>query len=248
MNYNKNKYNEFNNILSGCKTIIDAYYFGDLYIKYNPEMNTMVKSMIHGKKYNNVLSFNNIKSCINSMNKFFYKDEIEENVNNHMKKTNDIIQLKTIKRFLSKKQTRKITNKIHQIKQCPHCAYKENITNYNSSYIICGYANINSNTGYDWKGCGKDWCYDCCKKLCKNWGDDKLYELGNRFHDNLCCMYKATINNEDYINTYCQCSNKYVNRKHNKIDFVEESDNDDITNILSDFDITNILSDIIQKK
>ena len=40
MNNNKNKYNEFDNILSGCKTIVDAYYFGDIY------KNTSKKSLL----------------------------------------------------------------------------------------------------------------------------------------------------------------------------------------------------------
>lgn len=234
MNYNKNKYNEFNNILSGCKTIVDAYYFGDIYIKYNPEMNALVKSMIHGKKYDVVLSFNNMMSCITTINKYIYKDEIEEMTDNYMKKTTDVIQLKTIKRFISKKQVRKNITTYTQIKKCPHCNYKEtNINNYKMSYVICGY--MNENTGYDWNGCGKDWCFTCCKKLCKNWSDDKLYELGNRFHDNICCQYKAKINNENYLDTYCQCSNKYVNRNDDKkyIFEYDNEDDDDIKNLLS---------------
>ena len=242
MNNNKNKYNEFDNILSGCKTIVDAYYFGDIYIKSNPEMNTLVKSMINGKKYDKSINFSNMITCINSINKYVYKDEIMEIADNYMKQTNDIIQLKTIKRFLSKKQIRKnITNYPH-VKKCPHCNYKEtNINNHKLSYVICGY--INENKGYDWVGCGKDWCYTCCKKLCKNWSDDKLYELSNRFHDCNCCLYKASVNNENYLDTYCQCSNKYVDRKYDKIDFLE---NDDDINI--DYEMTNILSDIISKK
>lgn len=243
MNYNKNKYNEFNNILSGCKTIVDAYYFGDIYIKYNPEMNALVKSMIHGKKYDVVLSFNNMMTCINSINKYIYKDEIEEITDNYMKKTNDVIQLKTIKRFISRKQIRKNinTHNYTHIKKCPHCNYKEMCTNnYKMSYVICGY--MNENTGYDWNGCGKDWCYTCCKKLCKTWSDDKLYEIGNRTHNNICCYQKAKNNNEDYLNVYCQCSNKYVDRNDKTCD----SEYDEY--IDSDYDIKSILSDMFIKK
>ena len=43
----------------------------------------------------------------------------------------------------------------------------------NIEYVICGY--INSNKGYDWNGCGKDWCAKCNKMLCKSWDLNQLW-------------------------------------------------------------------------
>lgn len=92
-------------------------------------------------------------------------------------------------------------------KNCPHCEKK--IYDYdNKHYIICGY----TEKGYDWIGCGKDWCFKCGKKLCKSWDKNSLFDTINRFHNGKCCKVYAQRHNSNYYNDFCQCLNKYVNR------------------------------------
>ena len=212
--YDKNKYNEFNTILSGCKTIIDAYYFADIYIKYNPEMRQLVNSMINGKKYDHTLSFKSMMSAIQLVDSYTYKDESDEASDIYLKKTKDIIQIKTIKRISKNKIIRDDVIK-HDIilqkitKNCPHCLKIYNEPD-KKSYMICGYTD--DHKGYDWKGCGKDWCFTCGKKLCKSWEGNKLFLILNRFHDDTCCKKNACELNENYLECYCQCTNDNVVR------------------------------------
>jgi hypothetical protein len=211
--YDKNKYNEFNTILSGCNTILDAHYFAEIYVKYNPEMRTLVHSMINGKRYGYALSFKSMMSGIQLINSFIYKDEADEATDLYTKKTKDIIQLKTLKKISKNKIVRddiNIEKKNQKIqKNCPHCLHVS-IYNNDKSYVICGYED--DHKGYDWKGCGKDWCFKCEKKLCKIWESDKLFLLLNRYHDESCCKTHACDNNENYLDNYCQCSNSNVTR------------------------------------
>ena len=85
-------------------------------------------------------------------------------------------------------------------KSCPHCN-KTFIGNKKTKYTICGY----TNKGFDWKGCGRDWCFRCGKKLCKCWNIDQLFNINNRFHNNKCCKSYAHKLDENYKDQYCQC-------------------------------------------
>ena len=71
----KNKYVEFSHILSGCRTITDAYFFAEIYLKSNPEMGTLIYSMINGKRYDQVLDLKTIKSALEVTNEQKYKEE-----------------------------------------------------------------------------------------------------------------------------------------------------------------------------
>jgi hypothetical protein len=87
-------------------------------------------------------------------------------------------------------------------KNCPHCGNSCSGT-IDTTYIICDYNDpIN---GFQWNGCGKDWCFYCEKKLCKQWGNDELYNEENRKHTKECCKKMAKKNEEDYEEQYCQC-------------------------------------------
>jgi hypothetical protein len=93
---------------------------------------------------------------------------------------------------------------------CPHCQ-KKNKAPFGTEYIVCGVdpeglLPINDNDG----SCLNDWCFDCGKKLCKNWDRDNLYDERNRMHDQLCCKKHAKINHFNYPLDYCQCE---ANRK-----------------------------------
>lgn len=219
----KNKYVEFSHILSGCRTITDAYFFAEIYIKSNPEMNTLIYSMVNGKRYDQVLDLKTIKSVLENANEQKYKDDAEEYCENFIQKTNDPIQKKTFNRIVKDKphkpadmMKKKVESTCDAIvlaqlvtKQCPHCG-SGNTCGVDTKYTICGYSN--SLTGYDWKGCGKDWCFECGKMLCKSWDTNKLLLQSNRFHGENCCKHHASISNRDYIQNYCQCSNKNVCR------------------------------------
>lgn len=218
----KNKYIEFSHILSGCRTIIDAYFFAEIYLRSNPEMSTLIYSMINGKRYDQILDLKSMKSSLETTNDQKYKEDANEYCENYVEKTSDSIQKKTFNRILKNKPQKpydlikmkidKSDRGLQQIyitKQCPHCK-SPSTCSISTKYTICGYAN--SATGYDWKGCGKDWCFECGKMLCKSWDINKLLLPMNRFHDIDCCNYHSVTNNKDYVQHYCHCSNKNVNR------------------------------------
>ena len=69
---------------------------------------------------------------------------------------------------------------------CPHCNNK-NYGSIGSPYMICGY----TPRGFDWKGCGKDWCFRCEKLLCKKWEINSLHFELNRIHTDECCSKHA---------------------------------------------------------
>lgn len=219
----KNKYVEFSHILSGCRTITDAYFFAEIFLKTNPEMATLIYSMVNGKRYDQVIDLKSIKNALEYINEQKYKEDANENVENYLQKTTDNIQKRTFNRIirnkphkpyeLLKKQINTTHNcgnqQIYITKNCPHCD-SPSTCSVDTKYIICGYAN--SVTGYDWKGCGKDWCFECGKMLCKSWDANKLLLQMNRFHDNECCEKHAMLHNKEYMQCYCQCLNKNVNR------------------------------------
>jgi len=217
----KNKYVEFSHILSGCRTITDAYYFAEIFLKSNPEMGTLVYSMVNGKRYDHIIDFKSIKTSLETINEQKYKETANEHVENYLQKTSDNIQKKTFNRVTKDKpnvpqdymkQKINISDNIQQLcvtKNCPHCN-SPSTCSIDTKYIICGYSN--SMTGYDWKGCGKDWCFECGKMLCKSWDANKLLLQMNRFHDCECCSRHSFMNNKDYMQNYCQCLNKNVNR------------------------------------
>lgn len=128
-------------------------------------------------------------------------------------KTNDPAQLNTFRRMIKKKDMRKNhdsfkSRKLEIIsKKCPHCK-KIFISDNNEDYVVCGY----TAKGHDWKGCGRDWCFTCGKKLCKCWEVDLLFDEINRNHDGKCCKIYAQKNGELYPVEYCQCTTKYVDR------------------------------------
>jgi hypothetical protein len=215
----KNKYIEFYNILSGCRTLMDAQYFAERYIKLNNGVKNMVLSMINGKRYENVLELNTIKLLIESLNHVEFMDDALDITEQYIDKTTDQTQLKTLSRISKNKIMRtKINNLVNNNnneitikKKCPHC-FIDCVAIYNTDYIICGYSN--NTTGYDLIGCGKDWCFKCEKILCKKWSDNNLFVLSNRQHNYECCKKHAIENKKTYPNDYCNCINNNVCRNN----------------------------------
>lgn len=225
MNNNK-KYIEFKNILSGCRTILDAFYFGDLYIKRNPEMRGLVYSMINGKRYDdNTTDYKTISNMLISLDKCVYEDDANQLLKLTSFKHFDKIQTRAFNRIINSKpgkpskysnQTSKIITlqlvdknilpkdsiKSTIIKKCPHCNH-DCVAKHDDTYVICGYTD--DKIGYDHIGCKKDWCFKCEKILCKSWDIDKLYVDKNRSHNEECCKKHAKEYNKNYIDDYCQC-------------------------------------------
>lgn len=198
------KYNQFKHILSGCRTLIDAYMFANIYLQKNPEMEYIIYGMINGKHYEDIFDYKLLSETIHNIISKKYIEETNTIIKDLQNKTIDIIQKKTFNRISKNKiskynDTDLIQNNSNNIiKKCPHCDNK--ITaNINTKYIICGYSD--SHKGFDLLGCGKDWCFKCNKKLCKSWFDDVLFIDKNQIHNNNCCKKKA---GDKYIE-YCNC-------------------------------------------
>lgn len=220
-----NKYNEFKHILSGCKNIKDAKYFGNLYITNNPETKKLIIGLLNGKKYYECKDFKTMQKLIMKCDKCEYYDEVCDIIKEYFpdkedKDENYNIQYKTLMRIANSKkqyvaredQNNSLLkkNKTNMIKKlCPHCSQEYFGTN-ETTHVICGYQNVRR--GYDFSGCQKDWCFVCEKMLCKSWHDNKLFLEPNRIHDNECCKKHAFENKKSYMNDYCQCNNKYVIR------------------------------------
>lgn len=203
---------EFKYILSGCNTILDALYFLDLYIKDKSESDrSLLLSIVYGTTYDNVLDMINIKDLLNNIS-LIQIDNFSK-INLCM---NDQFYVKIFKRLsmIINNKSYKMLKKCKYIrKSCPNCSFKY-IGNGLTTYVICGLED--EKNGFNWDGCGKDWCFKCEKKLCKSWTNDKLFLSINRYHDANCCRMYAELNNEDY-NNYCKCKNIYVNRLNNHI-------------------------------
>ena len=212
-----NAYIIFKNILSGCKTMVDAFYFVDKLIKVYPESRDLLIGMIHNKKYDKSYDIRSMAHILNQLDLQLYREDIDEFIDKNIKSHVDLIQLNSLIRLSKFKQI-----KIHEVqdvqvnvtfnhnhdydnnyltKKCPHCGIQVKIKN-NEEYVICGYTD--NLKGYDWNGCGKDWCSKCNKMLCKSWEHDQLFITINRNHDKTCCKKYAEENNLD-LELFCNC-------------------------------------------
>ena len=212
-------YNKIKIITSGCRTILDCEEL--LYkLLLDESKKNLIHSHIQTKNFGNIISLSNLKNILEELNKLKYREDVYEQINKLTKKTDDISQLKTFIRIANSKPLRpqyitlkeiRERNQLSVIKkECPHCSH-ENLLNPETDYTICGY-NEETNEGYDWNGCGGDWCFKCGKMLCKKWQSDDLFILTNRFHDDKCCKNHAIKNNLNYPDNYCMCKNLYVSR------------------------------------
>jgi hypothetical protein len=209
--YNKLKYN-----ILGSKTKEDAYSLLEKYKLDTKGYNLMI-SLINGKKYDHALDNENMKKYIRDIAACRYKEDSYELISQILLQTSDIAQVRTFTRIADMKQNKpqyvsmkelRQTNKENTVtKKCPHCGYKC-LLNRLTTYVVCGYGE----SGYDWEGCGKDWCFRCGKMLCKTWEQDQLYLPTNRFHDSKCCRKHAIIYGYKYPENYCKCRNIFVCR------------------------------------
>ena len=218
---NNNKYNEFYDILSGCRTILDAFSFAQKYIKANPEMKNIVMSMINGKRYEYVMDMNGMISLMERLDFLVYKEDVIDLIETYLEKTLDPTQRKALYRVANLKALRpkipepskiKLIKTTFISKKCPHCGLECTVPE-NTHHTICGYEN--KITGYNLIGCGCDWCFKCGKMLCKKWNTNQLFLDDNKHHDGICCRLHAEENNNNYEEEYCMCLTEYVDRKLN---------------------------------
>jgi hypothetical protein len=172
----------------------------------------LLVSLTNNNRYNKNMDIKKFMLYTTILENIQYYDDANIIIEDIELNISDNAQLNAFKRII-KYKPRQLSpdNKHNKIqKECPHCKkiYNGTVT---TKYVICGYTH-QSNKGFDWKGCGKDWCFTCGKKLCKNWDTNILYNQTNRYHDGKCCKNSAIKNNENYILDYCQCSNEHVMR------------------------------------
>jgi len=93
-------------------------------------------------------------------------------------------------------------------KQCPWCkrwALKDAACNY---IFACGLETNNKFTIGG--GCGRSWCWECGKKFCGIYYDEKTGQKlpSAKEHHSTCCMAEAEFKQDDYCpgghNSHCE--------------------------------------------
>ena len=211
---------KFSDELSNIISYNDALLIYKLYATKTTDKveKILMKSLLNDNKYKKRLSKEEFEKELDIIRNIRFKEIDNNTINNIYSKTNDIAQIETIKRIINSKPTEpnivslsklRNDNKLHkkETKNCPHCG-KGRFDKTTANYVICGY----NKKGYDWKGCGFDWCFKCNKKLCKCWSINHLYNIKNRYHNNKCCKSHAIKTGSVYSEEYCQCKNNHVHR------------------------------------
>lgn len=202
-------------ILSGLRTIEDCYLILDI-CKFNETEKEIILQLINQKKQDKYFDYITLKSIIKEMEDIEFRNDAQIYANSLLEKTDDIAQIRAIMRLVNNKPSKPqeynyrnwgnqyesnncVDQKIE--KKCPHCGHTNKAAK-STGYIICGYGD----NGYDWEGCGKDWCFRCNKILCKTWDSDMLFIEKNRIHDGECCKRHASIQNMKWPENYCHCT------------------------------------------
>jgi len=205
----KDVYIQLKAIFDGCDTILDAVPFGNAYIENYPHLKSMIISYMNGRTYRDSIDIKTKQNMMRDLDKINNRDEALTYSSKLTEKTTDDVYRKTLERLSNRKTYRKHDRQRIKdtpkliTKKCPHCPYAITMPE-SSQYVICGYHN--QNHGYDWNGCGRDWCFQCGKMLCKRWEADCLCLLMNRNHDDECCAKHAKENDKRYPDDYCQCN------------------------------------------
>lgn len=199
-------FNQFKDKIKNTDNLNDAIHlFENAKLQTNNKNEQLLlKSLIVPEKYNSSMNINKFKLYLDIVDFIYYKEDAEIILSDIISNNHDSAQIKTLMRMLKNKPLKNYSTyndyKTIYCKNCPHCG-KKNTGNMNTIYIICGY----NNKGFDWKGCGHDWCFKCGKKLCKNWANNKLFNKLNRVHDGKCCRHYALSIGEIYEENFCQC-------------------------------------------
>ena len=185
----------------------------------------LLESLLNEKEFCKSMEFEKFSLYFDIIDIIYYRNDALHIFDDIQKNITDVAQLNVLKRMINLKHLKKINNIMESIgknnyevnnnnsyscsssKKCPHCS-KLLFKNDKNSYVICGY----TSKGFDWKGCGRDWCFDCGKKLCKKWSLDMLFNRLNRYHDSKCCKYYAMKTDDSYQGNFCMCASENVNR------------------------------------
>ncbi len=188
--------------------------FCNMYAEKYPAMRSMIFSYMNGIAYNDAVDTRTKQGALIDLEFAESRDDALELIGRYTERSRDDVFRITLERIAHKKQYRasdykKVSPVPKQTKPCPHCAHQIAMPD-TTDYVICGYHN--KSQGYDWKGCGRDWCFRCEKKLCKKWEINALHLQSNRLHNEECCAEHAMQNNALYPDEYCQCKNVNIYR------------------------------------
>lgn len=203
---NQHIYLQLKAILSGCDTVNDALTFAHEYIEKYPHMKSTILSYMNSYPYADTMDIRTKQCKLKYIHNHIHT---QEDAHNYIKRVivseTDEVYKKTLEYIINKKPKKPQIIKEYvkyTTRNCPHC--QNPITAPETTqYIICGYQNTTN--GYDWRGCGRDSCFQCGGLLCKKWEVDMLCLPMNREHDNNCCLTHATDNNYVYPDDYCKC-------------------------------------------
>ena len=170
---------------------------------------SLLNSIITKNRYHIGMNLDKFIVYANVLELVYYHNDAEKIIHDIELNINDLSQINTFKKIIKNKPYKQLAeiDNVTIIKNGPHCN-KKNFGFVNAPYIICGY----NTKGYDWKGCGRDWCLKCGKKLCKSWNIDFLFNKLNRYHDSKCCKNYASKLEYKYPDDFCNCDTEFVNR------------------------------------
>ena len=209
---------KYKSIFLSLENIKDINKMSDL-LNLNNEDKIIINNYFNTKNLPRKISYDEFINLLDDLNKLKFKEDIIENLHKLGNKTNDISQINTIIRIANMKPNKynnivpnnvKYKNKWFGIKhKCPHCGIYNKI-DYDTDYAICGYTDVKN--GYNWEGCGRDWCTKCGKKLCKKWNENELFIPENRFHNSECCLLYCNKLDNNYVLDFCQCYKDFIIR------------------------------------
>jgi hypothetical protein len=212
-------FKEFNKKINNIKIHSKANDIYNDYISktHNTCLQKLMTSVINSKNYKKSLSHVDFVELVNKIKLVKFRSNDPSIFRIIYTSTEDDAQISTLKRLLDNKPSLPdivplcdIKPNISEtliIKNCPHCGSEKSELS-TTDYVICGY----DLQGFDWSGCGFDWCFQCEKKLCKCWNLNHLYNLKNRHHNNNCCKSHAMKTCNSYPDEYCQCRTEFVKR------------------------------------
>lgn len=169
---------------------------------------SIIDSIISSITFKQQPGFSTTNNLIEKTIKMKYRNEIEKYLLD-LHATHDMILNPIQQSIFDKIKTRKnydvsYTHALLIEKPCPHCGLIKKAP-FGTSYVVCGVDSRGIiSIDFD-NGCLNDWCFECGKKLCKNWCKDSLHNQTNRVHSIECCSAHAAENGFTYPDDYCIC-------------------------------------------
>lgn len=199
------KYYKYKHIFSCLETKDDVDI---LRAKCPVEDYPIIDSIVSSITFKQQPGFNATNNLIEKIVKMKYRNEIEKYLLD-LNVTHDIVFDSIQQSIFDKIKTRKNydVSYVHTLlieKPCPHCGLIKKAP-FGTSYVVCGVDSRGIiSIDFD-NGCLNDWCFECGKKLCKNWCKDALHNQINRVHSIECCSAHAIENGGTYPDDYCIC-------------------------------------------